>query len=101
EAADRIALVHRRQPPLLLLFGAPLVDREHRERALHRDERSDPRVARLELEACQAVRDRARTGQPIALEMHAEETEVGELLRELARQDPLLEPLPDFREDPL
>jgi hypothetical protein len=33
--------------------------------------------------------------------MHAEEAEPPDLLRELARQDPLLEPVPDLGQDPL
>jgi hypothetical protein len=64
EAADRLARVHRRQPALLLLLRAPLPDREHRERALDRDEAADARVAGLELHAREAVHDRARPGRP-------------------------------------
>src|SRR6266851_4919915 len=33
--------------------------------------------------------------------MHAEEAEPADFVRELARQDPLLEPLADLRQDPL
>ena len=72
EAADRLARVHPRQPALLLLLGAPAPDREHRQRALHRDEAADARVAGLELEAGQAVGDRARARAAVALEVHAE-----------------------------
>ena len=60
-----------------------------------------PGVAGLELEARQPVGDGARAGQPVAVEVHAEEAERADLLRELARQDPLLEPLADLRQDPL
>ena len=56
------------------------------------------RVARLELEAGQPVRDRARPGKPVAVEVHSEEPELRELLDDLAREDPLLEPVADLRE---
>src|SRR5437868_3791314 len=101
EAADGVALVHRRQPALLLLLGAPAPDREHREGPLHGHEAADAGVAGLELHAREAVRDGARAGETVALEMHAEEPELRQLLHELARQDRLLEPLTDLREHPL
>src|SRR5581483_2614506 len=63
------------------------------------DEAANARVAGLELHARQAVHDGARARQAVALEMHAEEAELRELLRELARQDRLLEPLADLGED--
>ena len=99
EAADRLAGVHRRQPALLLLLGAPAPDREHRERALHRDRAADARVARLELEAGEAVGDGARAREAVALEVHPEEAELAELGDQLARQDPLLEPVADLGKD--
>ena len=98
EAADRLAGVHRRQPALLLLLGAPLPDREHRQRALHRDGAADAGVARLELEAGEPVGDRARAGEAVAVEVHAEEAELAQLRHQLARQDPLLEPVADVRQ---
>src|SRR4029077_18887130 len=55
----------------------------------------------LELEARQPVRDRACTRKAVAVEVHAEEAELGDLLRELAREDALLEPLADVGNDPL
>src|SRR5207302_6970703 len=101
EAADRVALVNGRKPALLLLLRAPAQDREHRERALHRDEASHPGVARLELHAGQPVGHGARARQAVALEVHAEEAELRHFLRELARQDALLEPFADMRHDTL
>src|SRR6185503_19526992 len=59
EAADRFAACEPREPLLLLLLGPERVDREHHERALHRDERADAAVAALELAADDAVRDLA------------------------------------------
>ena len=96
EAADHLARVHPRQPVLLLLLRAPAPDREHRERALHRDGAADARVTRLELEARQAIRDRARTGEAVAVQVHAEEAELRELRHHLSRQDALLEPVADL-----
>src|SRR4029078_1611246 len=95
EAASRLAGVHRRQPALLLLLRAPAPDRVHRERALHRDEAPDARVARLELHAGQPVAGGARPRQAVALQVHPEEAELRDLLHELARQDALLEPVAD------
>src|SRR5258706_16222823 len=83
EAADRRALVHRQQPALLLLFAAPAPDREHRERSLHRDEAADAGVACFELQAREPVRDRARTREAVALEVHPEEAELADLGHEL------------------
>ena len=77
--------VHRRQPALLLLLGAPLPDREHRERALHRDEAADAGVAGLELLAGEAVHDRARARQAVALEVHPEEAELRRARRSSSR----------------
>ena len=58
-------------------------DREHGERALHRDEAAHPAVARLELQAREAVGGRARAGAAVALEVHAEQPELAQLLRQL------------------
>ena len=101
EAADRLAAMHGRQPALLLLLRAPAPDRVHRERPLHGDGAADPGVAGLELEAREAVRDRARPGQAVSLEVHPEEPELRQLLEDLAREDPLLEPVADLRDDAL
>ena len=87
------------QPALLLLLRAPLPDREHRERALHGDRAADPRVARLELEAGQAVGNGARARQAVAVEVHAEEPELRELRDDLAGKDALLEPVADVGHD--
>src|SRR3954462_14244243 len=45
KAPNRAPARHARQPLLLLLLGAELPDREHRQRALHGDEAADARVA--------------------------------------------------------
>ena len=64
EAADHVSRVHRRQPPLLLLLGAPAPDREHRERPLDRDGAADAGVAGLELHAREPVCHRLAPGSP-------------------------------------
>src|SRR5262249_43903975 len=101
EAADLLAGVHCRQPPLLLLLGAPTPDREHRERALNRNEAADACVAGLELLADEPVHDRARLRQAVALEMHPEQPESRELRDQLGWELAALEPLADVRLDPL
>ena len=99
EAADLLAGVHRRQPPLLLILGSPLPDREHRERALHRDEAANARVACLELLAHEPVHDRARLGQPVALEVHSEQAESRQLGNQVEGKLAAFEPLADVRLD--
>ena len=101
EAADRLAGVHRRQPALLLLLRAPAPDRVHRERSLHRDGAPHAGVARLELAADDAVGDRARAGEAVALEVHPEQAQLRQLAEQLAREDPLLEPVAHVGEDTL
>ena len=73
------------------------MDREHRERALHRDEAAHAAVAGLELHARDAVGGRARTGAAVALEVHAEEPELADLGGELRGDRRLLEPVADVR----
>src|SRR5690606_28717984 len=57
EAADRFARRHAGQPFGLLLGGAVLPDGEHGQRALHRYERPDARVAGFQFSAGDAVGD--------------------------------------------
>jgi hypothetical protein len=78
---------HARQPLLLLLLRPVGVDREHRERALHRHEAAQPRVARLELTARDAVGDRVHARAAVAVEVHAEQPEPAELERDLAHRE--------------
>ena len=89
-----------------LLLGAEAVDREHAERALDRDEGPEAAVGVLELQAREPVRDGAGARAPVALEVHAEEAEVGEPLAdregELAPLEPIAHPGQDLlgREGP-
>src|SRR6185503_4264242 len=62
---------------------------------------ADAGVAGLELHAHEAVLDGARAREAVALEVHAEEAELPELLDQLAREDPLLEPVADLGEHAL
>src|SRR4029079_16202941 len=78
EAADELAGGHARQPALLLLVGPELPDREHRERALDRDEAPQPAVRRLELAAGDAVVRRARPRAAVAAQVHAEQAELSD-----------------------
>src|SRR5262249_5297739 len=67
EAADDLALGHRRQPAAALLLGAVGVDRIHAQRTLHRDERAQPRIAALQLLHRQAVGGVADAGATVLL----------------------------------
>jgi hypothetical protein len=76
------------------------VDRVHRERALHRDQRADAAVHGLELAARDAVHRRRRAGAAVALEVHAEEPEGAERLRELTGGERAVQvPAGDVRAD--
>src|SRR5712691_3543183 len=74
EAAYGLAARHTWQPALLLLLGTELVDGEHSQRALHRDERPQTTIARLQLLARQAVANRAQPGAAVALKVHPQQT---------------------------
>jgi len=95
EAADDLARGHPREPFFFLLLGAVGRDREHRERALDRDEAAEAGIRGLELEAGEAVADRIDAGAAVTLQVHAEEAELAELGCDLARELGALEPLLD------
>ena len=87
EAADRLARGHPRQPLVLLLLAAVLPDRVHRQRPLHRHQRTHPGVGRLDLQAGEPVRDRTEAGAPVPGQVHPEEPERAQLLRQLPRRN--------------
>src|ERR1019366_10536403 len=99
EAADDLALGHLGQELRLLLFGAERVDRVHDERPLHARERPDARIPALELLHGQAVADVAQPRAAVALEVAAEEPELGDLRHTLRGERPALPVLADGRED--
>src|SRR4028119_342191 len=78
---------------LLLLLGAELVDRAHRERALDGDEGAQARVPGLQLHASEAVLDGAPARAAVALQVHAQEAEAGELGDDLPREDRPVKPV--------
>ena len=92
---------HPGQPLLLLLLGAELVDRAHRQRTLHADEGAQAGVARLQLHGGQPVLDGAAAGAAVARQVHAEQAEFADLGGDLAREDRRLVPRGDVRADPL
>ena len=98
EASERVTGGHPRQPGFFLFLRAVRPDRVHRERALHADEGAEARVAGLELEAGQAVRDRARPGAAVTVEVHPQQPEVPELLGHRTRKGVVLEPIGDVRQ---
>ncbi len=81
EAADRLSRRHPGQPLLLLLFGAELPDREHRQRSLDGDEGAEAAVTRLQFEAGDAVAGGRGARAAIALEVHAEQAQAAKLER--------------------
>jgi hypothetical protein len=83
EAADGLAAREAREPATLLLLGAVGVDRVHHQRALHRAERADARVAALELLHHEAVGDVAHARAAVALEVGARARPAAELGDEL------------------
>ena len=89
EAADRLAGPQRREPPLLLRLAPERVDRVHHQRTLHGGEAAQPRVAALQLLHDEAVRNLVDGGQPISLQVGAEEPHLpqhrDDMLRESAR----------------
>ena len=61
---------------VLLLLAAVLRDRAHRQRTLHRHERAQTRVPRLQLGGRQPVLDRAAARAAVALDVHAQQPEL-------------------------
>lgn len=77
-----------------------MVDGEHCEGALHGDEAADAGVDGFEFEAGQSVCGRTHSRAPVAVEVHAEDAEFAQFLREVAgREFRLFEPLGDVRAD--
>src|SRR5438876_8832711 len=86
ETPDHFALRHERQPALLLLLGPVAMDREHTERTLDRNEAAQPAVATLQLLAGEAIHDVAHPRGAIAMQMHAEDAQFGQLGHDLHRE---------------
>src|ERR671920_1877726 len=95
EAAYRLTFGQPREPLVLLLLGAELVDGAHRERALHADEGPETRVAGLELHAGEAVLDGALAGAAVPGEVHAEQAPLAHLWHDLPGEDRVLPPASD------
>ena len=75
-----------RQPALLLRLGAEGVDRVHRRATLHRRQRAQAAVAALELLHDQAVGDVVHARAAVALQIGAEDAELGHARNELTRE---------------
>src|ERR1700692_4948256 len=96
DPAEQSAAGHAWQPLLLLYFGAESPDREHGQRPLYRDHRPDAGVGGLQLGTRQSVVHRRRPAAAVALQMHAEQSELSEVLGQVAdREIADLEPLRD------
>ena len=74
-------------------------DREHAERSLDAHERTEPRIARLELQARETVRDGVRAETPVSLQVHAQQPKPAELEGDVLGERAGLEPPVDARED--
>src|SRR5712692_3392365 len=101
EAANRLASRDARQPALLLLLRAILVNWEHGQRTLHRHERAQTAIARLQLLAGQPITDRAQPGAAIPLEMHTEQTQLGNFRDKFAWKRAGLKMIPNYGQDAL
>src|SRR5881396_985068 len=86
EAADRAPPRHLGEPALLLLLAPPAPDGEHRERALHRGHRAEPRVPRLELLHDEPVGDVREPRAAVAPQVRAEEAQLAHTRDQLARE---------------
>ncbi len=86
ERADLLKPRHRRQPALLLLFGAAQVHRPHRQAAVHAHERGHRRVRPGDLHRQHAVEQRAAAGTAVALVGDPGDAEAGEPGYELVRE---------------
>src|SRR5579875_974570 len=91
--ADDLTSCHFRQPALFLLFRAEGVNREHRQRPLHRDERAQPAIASLQLLAGKTITHSAETGASISFEVHPQQAKLGHFGYQLARKRPRLKML--------
>ena len=102
EASDDVTGGHRGQPLVALFLTAPAVDREHRQRPLHRHEAAQTAVDRLEFLAHQPVGDGRRAAAAVALQMHAQQAELAQVGCQLANRHLTgFEPVGDMRPQPL
>ena len=101
EAADGLPGRHGREPLLLVLLAAVPVDREHRQRSLHRHQAAQAGVDGLQLVTRHAVGHHRRPGAAVTGQVHAEQAQGPELLGQLAGRDlARLEPPGDVRTEP-
>ncbi len=85
EAAEVLARAELRQPALLLLLGAPVLDRAADERGLHGDDRARRRVAAADLLDDQAVAEVVEAAAAVLLgDRRAQVAHLAEHRRELA-----------------
>ena len=83
-----------------MLLATELVNRAHRQRALHADEGAQSGVAGLQFHGHQPVFDRAAPCAAVAGEVHAEHAQRAQLVDQLAWEVPGLVPAGDVRLDP-
>ena len=89
ETSDRLARLHLRQPAILLFIRAVGEDRVHHQRALHRYEAAQPRIAALDFLHDQPVFDVAQARAAVAFEIRAQESELAEFRDQLLGKAPV------------
>ena len=100
EAAEPLARAEPRQPLLLLLLGAPLLDRAGDQRGLDRDDGAGGGVGAADLLDDQPVADVVEAAAAVLFgDRGAEEADLAELARQLAVEAPVAVVVAGARED--
>jgi hypothetical protein len=86
ERAGRVESRHRRQPARALGLGPEHVDGSHREPRLDAEERPEASVAAMQLHVHEPARQLAHAGAAVALEVLADQAELGQANEQRPRQ---------------
>ena len=86
KTSDRFARLHLRQPAVFLLGRSIRVDRIHHQRALHRNEAPQPRIAALDFLHDQPVFHVAQPRAAVAFQIRAQESELPDLRDQFFRK---------------
>ena len=98
EGADCRQLRHCRKPALFLLLGAEQGDRFHRQSRLDAEERAEAAVAAVQFHVHQSAGQRGHSRAAVALDVLAEEAELGQAAHQRPRQLGGLPVLVDLRQ---
>src|SRR5947207_12587601 len=83
EATDELTARHLRKVAFLERLGSELPNRIHRQRSLHRSERSKTRVTALELFHREPICHSGQAGTSVSVEARSQETKLAELSRQM------------------